>query len=154
MVLSLLRVVQHSYHPTTGVMALNEIGTWSLTPVRSGAITEPGLVMYRFGASLFYANANRFAEEVNCLVGQPPSQVRWLIVDAEAIARLDYSAARVVRELEQNLNSGGVELGFARMSVDLQADFARHHLTEVVPPSRIFSRLHDALAAFEKLQHT
>jgi sulfate permease, SulP family len=154
MVLSLLRVVQHSYHPTTGVMALNEIGTWSLTPVRSGAITEPGLVMYRFGASLFYANANRFAEEVNCLVGQPPSRVRWLIVDAEAIARLDYSAARVVRELEQNLTSAGVELGFARMSVDLQADFARHHLNEVIAPSRMFNRLHDALAAFEKLQHT
>ncbi len=153
MVLSLLRIVQHSYHPTTGVMVLNEIGTWSLNPVRSGAMTEPGLVMYRFGAALFYANANRFAEEVNCLVGQPPSQVRWLIVDAEAIARLDYSAARVVRELQQNLASGGVELGFARMSGDLQADFARHHLSEIVAPSRIFGRLHDALAAFEKM-HT
>ncbi len=154
MVLSLFRIVQHSYHPNTGVMALNEKGTWNLNPVRPGAMTEPGLVMYRFGATLFYANANRFAEEVNCLVGQAPSQVRWLIVDAEAIARLDYSAARVVRELQENLTNGGVELGFARVSGDLQADFARHHLTEVIAPSRIFSRLHDALAAFEKLQRT
>jgi sulfate permease, SulP family len=152
MVLSLFRIVQHSYHPNTGVMALNDKGTWNLTPVRSGAVTEPGLVMYRFGAALFYANANRFAEEVNCLVGQPPSQVRWLIVDAEAIARLDYSAARVVHDLQQNLINGGVELGFARMSSDLQADFARHHLTEVIAPSRFFNRLHDALAAFERRQ--
>ena len=38
--------------------------------VAPGAVTEPGLVMYRFGSALFYANANRFAEEVNCLVGQ------------------------------------------------------------------------------------
>ncbi len=154
MVLSLFRIVQHSYHPSTGVMVLNEKGTWNLNPVRSGAMTEPGLVMYRFGASLFYANANRFAEEVNCLVGQPPSRVRWLIVDAEAIARLDYSAARVMRELQQNLTNGGIELGFARMSGDLQADFARHQLTGIIAPSRIFNRLHDALAAFEKLQHT
>jgi sulfate permease, SulP family len=152
MILSLFRIVQHSYHPNTGVMTLNENGTWNLNPVRSGAMTEPGLVMYRFGAALFYANANRFAEEVNCLVGQSPSQVRWLIVDAEAIARLDYSAARVVRELLQTLTSSGTELGFARMSSDLQADFARHHLTEVIAPSRLFYRLHDALAAFERRQ--
>ena len=152
MILSLFRIVRHSYHPHTGVMVLNEGGTWNLNPVASGVMTEPGLVMYHFGATLFYANANRFAEEVNCLVGQPPSQVRWLIVDAEAITHLDYSAARVVRELQQNLTSCGTQLGFARMPWDLKADFARHHLTEVIDPSLIFNRLHDALAAFEKLQ--
>ena len=152
MVLSLFRIVQHSYHPSTGVMVLNAGGTWNLNPVASGAMTETGLVMYRFGATLFYANANRFADEVNTLVGHPPSQVRWLIVDAEAIARLDYSAARVVQEVQQNLANCGTELGFARMSEDLRADFARHHLTEVIAPSRLFNRLHDALAAFQRRQ--
>jgi sulfate permease, SulP family len=152
MVLSLFRIVQHSCHPHTGVMALNDDGTWNLNPLAPGAVTEPGLVMYRFGAALFYANANRFAEEVHGLVGHPPSHVRWLIVDAEAITRLDYSAARVVRELQQKLTNCGTELGFARMSGDLRADFARHHLTEVIAPSRLFNRLHDALAAFERRQ--
>ena len=70
MILSLLRIVQHSYHPHTGVMVLNQDGTWQLNPVTPGAMTEPGLVMYRFEAELFYANANRFAEEVRGLVGQ------------------------------------------------------------------------------------
>jgi SulP family sulfate permease len=152
MVLSLFRIVQHSYHPHTGVMVLNDDGTWNLNPLAPGAVTEPGLVMYRFGAALFYANANRFAEEVNGLVGHPPSQVRWLIVDAEAITRLDYSAAHVVRELQQNLTNCGTELGFARMSGELRADFTRHHLTEVIAPSRLFNRLHDALAAFKRRQ--
>ncbi len=153
MVLSLIRIIQHSYHPHTGVMVLNELGTWNLNPVAPGAMTEPGLVMYRFGSALFYANANRFAEEVSTLVGKAPSQVRWLIVDAEAIERIDYSAARVVRELQQALTSCGTELGFARMSWDLKADFARHHLNEVIAPSLTFSRLHDALAAFERLRN-
>ena len=152
MILSLFRIVQHSYHPHTGVMVLNDDGTWNLNRLAPGAVTEPGLVMYRFGAALFYANVNRFAEEVNGLVGHPPSQVRWLIVDAEAITRLDYSAARVVRELQQKLTNCGTELGFARMSGDLRADFARHHLTEVIAPARLFNRLHDALAAFERRQ--
>ena len=131
-------------------MVLKKDGTWNLNPVASGAMTEPGLVMYRFGANLFYANSNRFAEEVNCLVGEPPSQVRWLIVDAEAITHLDYSAARVVLELQQRLTSCGTQLGFARMPWELKSDFARHRLNEVIDPALIFNRLHAALAAFEK----
>jgi sulfate permease, SulP family len=152
MVLSLLRIVAHSYHPHTGVMVLNELGTWDLKPVAAGTMTEPGFVLYHFGAALFYANANRFAEEATCLVGQPPSQVRWLIVDAEAITNLDYSAARVVLELQQNLTSCGTQLGFARIRWDLRADFTRHHLTESIDPLLIFNRLHDARSAFEKLK--
>ncbi len=150
MVLSLLRIVSHSYHPHTGVMVKNEDGSWKLIPVTPGAMTKPGLVMYRFGATLFYANARRFAAELNRLAGQTPSPVRWLIVDAEAITALDFSAARVVRELQQDLKSCGVELGFVRMAWDLKADFDRHHVTEVIDPSRMFDHLHDVLAAFEK----
>jgi MFS superfamily sulfate permease-like transporter len=152
MILSLLRIVAHSYHPHTGVMVLNQLGTWDLDPVAPGKMTEPGLVLYHFGAALFYANANRFAEEVTCLVGQAPSQVRWLIVDAEAITNLDYSAARVVLEVQQSLTSCGTQLGFARARWDLRADFTRHHLTESIDPSLIFNRLHDARVAFEKLK--
>jgi high affinity sulfate transporter 1 len=152
MIVSLFRIVAHSYHPHTGVMVLNPLGTWDLNPVAPGMTTEPGFVLYHFGAALFYANANRFAEEVMCLVGQAPSQVRWLIVDAEAITNLDYSAARVVLELKQNLTSCGTQLGFARARWDLRADFTRHHLTESIDPSLIFNRLHDARAAFEKLK--
>jgi SulP family sulfate permease len=152
MILSLLRIVGHSYHPHTGVMVLNQLGTWDLDPVAPGRVTEPGLVLYHFGAALFYANANRFAEEVTCLVGQAPSQVRWLIVDAEAITNLDYSAARVVLEVQQNLTSCGTQLGFARARWDLRADLIRHHLTESIDPSLIFNRLHDARVAFEKLK--
>jgi hypothetical protein len=65
---------------------------------------------------------------------------------------VDYSAARVVLELQQNLTSCGTQLGFARVPWDLKSDFARHHLTEFLDPSLIFNRLHDALAAFEKLE--
>lgn len=57
-----------------------------------------------------------------------------------------------MRELQQTLTKRGTELGFAWMSEDLRADFARHPLTEVIAPSRLFNRLHDALAAFERQQ--
>jgi MFS superfamily sulfate permease-like transporter len=153
MILSLFRIVQHSYHPHTGVLVLSKDGVWDLKPVAPGVATEPGLVVYRFGASLFYANANRFAEEVNCLAGKAPVQVRWLIVDGESIENLDYSASRVVVELQKTLKTAGTQLGFARMSWGLKADFVRHHVSNVIDPALIFNRLHDAVAAFEQ-QHS
>jgi MFS superfamily sulfate permease-like transporter len=75
-----------------------------------------------------------------------------LIIDAEAITSVDYSAARVVRELHQDLKNCGVELGFVRMAWDLKADFDRHHLTEVIDSSRMFDHLHTVLSTFEKLR--
>jgi SulP family sulfate permease len=151
MILSLLRIVSHSYHPHTGVMVPNSIGTWDLIPVSTVSVTKPGLVIYRFGAELFYANANRFAEEVTCLVGGTPSPVRWLIADAEAITRMDYSASRVLAELLRSLKDRGVQFGIARVPWGLKSDLARHHVTELIDPSMDFNRLHDAMDAFEKL---
>ncbi|HEY1995444.1 MAG TPA: SulP family inorganic anion transporter [Edaphobacter sp.] len=152
MVLSLLRIVHHSYHPRSGVMTAEGDGTWKLIAPVAGAVTEPGLVLYRFGAALYYANASRFADEVLTLVGPPPTSVRWLIVDAEAITNVDYSAARIIEELKKDLTNAGVEFGFARVPWDTRADFDRHHLSEAIGPSLIFNRLHDALDAYEKLQ--
>jgi sulfate permease, SulP family len=154
MVVSLMRVVHYSYHPHSGVLEADGTGLWKLIPVGPGVVTEPGLVLYRFGAALFYANAGRFLEEVTCVVGQMPSPVRWVVVDAEAMTHVDYSAARVVLRLKQNLTDAGVVLAFARVPWDLRADFDRHHLTEAIGEARIFRRLHDAIAAFEERDKT
>jgi SulP family sulfate permease len=151
-VLSLLRIVRHSYRPHTGVFVVNEGDIWQVVPAVPGAVTKPGLVIYRFGAALFYANASLFAEQVRGLVGPTPSPVRWLVVDAEAITNVDYTAARVVRELHQELADRGVVLVFARMPASLKADLDRHLLTEVIGPTQFFDRLHDAVAAFAKLK--
>jgi MFS superfamily sulfate permease-like transporter len=158
MVLSLLRIVQHSYHPHTAVLVQDRDHIWQLTPVVPGAITEPGLVVYRFGAVLFYANAGRFADEIRRLVGGPipgspaPSTVRWLVVDAGAITHVDYTAAHVVRELQKDLAQRGVQLVFAHVQSDLKPDLDRHRLTEAIGPDRIFDTLHQALAAYHLWQ--
>jgi high affinity sulfate transporter 1 len=151
MVLSLLRLIQHSYRPHTGVVVPDVNNTWKVVPPTPGAVTLPGFVLYRFGAALFYANAGRFAEEIIALAGSPASAVRWVIVDAEAITSIDYSASRLVAQLKKHLDEMDVTLGFARLSKYSRADFDRHHLTEAIGHSMIFDRLHDSLKAFERL---
>jgi high affinity sulfate transporter 1 len=151
MVLSLLRIVRHSYRPHTAVLVRNPGGIWQLTAVVPGAVTEPGLVIYRFGAALFYANAGMFADEIRALAGPAPSPLRWLVVDAGAVTNVDYTAAQVVRELRQDLAQRGVELVLAHVQSDLKPDLDRHHLTEVIGPHRIFDSLHEALGAYHGL---
>ena len=149
MVVSLMRVVRHDYHPHSGVLQANPDGSWNLVPAAPHVVTEPGLVLYRFGAELFYANAGRFIEEVSQVVQPMPSAVKWVVVDAEAMTHLDYTAARVLQGLKKTLDQAGVELAFARVPWDLRSDFDRHHVTEMIGPERFFNRLHDAIAAFD-----
>ena len=151
MVLSLLRIVRHSYHPHTAVLKRGEAGLWQLTPVAPGAVTEPGLVIYRFGAPLFYANAGRFCDEIRLLVGPAPSQLHWLVVDTGAITHVDYTAAQMIRELVADLAQLRVELVFAHVQSDLKPDLDRHHLTELIGGNRIFDTLHEALDCYHQL---
>jgi sulfate permease, SulP family len=150
MLLSLVRIVRHIYHPHTGVILLGENSTWKLVPASPGVVTAPGFVLYRFGAALFYANASRLAEEILSLAGPAPSAVRWVVIDGEAMTQVDYSAARVLMRLNGHLEAMGIALGFARLPPDAQADLNRHHVTEAVGAAMIFDRLHDSLGAYER----
>ena len=115
-------------------------------PVTPGRETESGLIVYRFGADLFYANHNRFADEVRTLVESAPSPVRWFIVDAGAITAIDYSAAQGVRDLLEDLARLRVWMVFARVSPYLRSDMDRHRIMAAIGESRIFATLHEALA--------
>jgi SulP family sulfate permease len=145
MALSLFRVVRHSYRPHTSVLALGADGIWKSKPVVPGAITEPGVIVYRFSAPLFYANANHFSEEVRMLAATAPSPLHWFVVDAGAITDIDFTSARVVREVLQDLASDGVGMAFAHVRAGLRPDLDRHHVTEVIGRARIFDALHYAV---------
>ena len=145
MVVSLLRIVAHSYRPPTGVLVRADQKFWQTVPAVPGTVTEPGLAIYRFGSSLFYANAGRFAEEIAGLTEHCDPKLKWVIVDAEAMSNLDYSAGQVVRELAMELKERGVALVFARVHPELRADLERHGVTEAVGEPHVFLKLHDAL---------
>jgi high affinity sulfate transporter 1 len=146
-VLSLLRHVRHSYRPHSVVLALDADGQRMPVPATPGAQSEPGLVIYRFGADLFYANDHRFTDEVRSLVAHAPAPVRCFIVDAEAITDIDYSAARSVLELLDDLARQKVGVIFARVSPFLRSDMDRHGVTAAIGAARVFTTLHEAIAA-------
>jgi len=146
-VLSLFRHVRHSYSPHTVMLVPNASDRWVPVPAVPGKETEPGIIVYRFNSDLFYANANRFADEVRSLVKRAPTPIRWFIVDAGAITDIDYSAAQSMRDLIDDLTHQGVGIVFARVSPYLRSDMDRHQITAAIGAARIFTTLHEAIVA-------
>src|SRR5262252_214569 len=119
LVLSLLGHVRHSYKPHTALMLRDSTEHWQMDSVAPGKFAERGLIVYWFGADLFYANAGRFTEEARQLVTESPSQVHWLAVEAGAITDIDYSAGEAQKELHDDLATQGVVLAPSRVSEHL-----------------------------------
>jgi SulP family sulfate permease len=142
---SLVRHVRHSYRAHAMVLVPDAGGRWEPVPAAPGLETTPGLIVYRYGADLFYANADRFADQVRELVGKAPSPVKWLVFDAEAIGDMDLSAAQTVRGLVEELSRKGVGIVIGRVSPYLLADMRRHRIASVIEEERIFGSLHEAL---------
>ena len=145
--LSLFRHVRHSYLPHTMMFTPDAAGRWVAGPAVPGKVTAPGLIVYRFGADLFYANQNRFCGEVRSLVAQAPTPLHFFVVDAGAITDIDFSAACSLRELFEELAARQVRVIFGRVNQYLRADMDRHGITAVVGAAQIFPTLHEAITA-------
>jgi SulP family sulfate permease len=145
--LSLLRHVRQSYQPHTAVLQFDRARGWTTVPAVAGQQTEPGIIIYRFGADLFYANAARFADEARSLAEGAPHPVRWLVIEADAMTNLDYTAARVVLMLIEDLRRRKIGIVFARVSPSLRADMDRHGVTAALGTDKIFASRHEALIA-------
>ncbi len=143
---SLIRHVRHSYRPHTMVL-VPIAGRLEPKPAKPGVETDPGLIVYRFGADLFYANADRFADEARALVDGAPTPVRWFVMDTSAVTQVDYSAARTVLDLFDELAAKKVNVALGRVSPFLRADLDRHGISAKLGEARIFETLHEAIAA-------
>jgi MFS superfamily sulfate permease-like transporter len=86
---------------------------------------------------------------VTALVDGAPSPVKWLVVDAGAITSIDYSAARVVEDLQRDLVRRSVTLVLVHAKPSLLDDLRRHRLKDVVAPGHVFETLREALAAMQ-----
>jgi SulP family sulfate permease len=145
--LSLFRHVRHSYRPHTTMLVPDPSGRWIPVPATPGKETAPGLIIYRFGADLFYANREQFCKEVHALVERAPTPVRWFIIDAGAITDIDYSASQSMCGLLGELKQKKVNVIFGRVSPYLRSDMDRHGISAAVGAAQIFATLHEAIAA-------
>ena len=121
-VLSLIDHLRRSYRPPTAVMTPitgDRAGDWSAGRVAPTLATEPGLVVYRFSAPLYYANAQHFTEELLAF-GTSDDPPDWVCVYAAAIPDVDMSGAESLESILANLSASGVTLVFAEVMPEVR----------------------------------
>jgi high affinity sulfate transporter 1 len=112
----------------------------------------PGLVLFRWDAPLFFANAELFQERVLRAVADSPTPVRRIIVAAEPVTSIDVSSADILAELEQTLRESQIELHFAEMKDPVKDKLKRFELLEHFGPGvfhpTVGAAVDDYLTAF------
>ena len=148
--LSILNVFRRSWWPYSTSLGRVE-GVPGYHDVRSYPAAEliGGLVVFRFDAPLFFANARAFREQVRGLAAVEPPP-RWIVVAAEPITDVDTTAADMLEDLDEGLNSRGISLVFAEMKDPVRAKIERYELTRTIDPKHFFPTVESAIAAFEK----
>jgi high affinity sulfate transporter 1 len=151
MVLSLVEHIRHGYRPHSAIILHDPVEHWHMAPLTPVKMIEPGAVLYWFGADLYYANIKHFVVEVQRLVHESSTPVRWVVVDAGAITGVDFSAGRALVELHADLTRKGVVLAFARVNDKLRADLDSQQVTTAIGPDRIFGSRKQCLGAYRTL---
>ncbi len=127
--LSLLDFIRRAWRPHEAVMgrAPGVKGYHDITRYPA-ARQVPGLLLYRWDAPLFFANADQFRERVLDLVDAATPPVRWVVVAAEPITDVDTTAAEMIAELDAELEERNVELAFAEMKDPVKDRLQRYGL--------------------------
>jgi MFS superfamily sulfate permease-like transporter len=149
-VLSLLDVVRRQYKPSNFVVGVSKEGEPTYTTAAPGTESLPGLIVFKYDADLFYANANRFVDDVEALVDQAPSKVRWVILDAGSVDSLDFSAGIAFSGLLDYLDARSITFAVARMDSSLETSLTHSGALTRIPPENVFGNLIDAVHAFEQ----
>jgi len=109
----------------------------------------PGLVLFRWDAPLFFANAEQFREVALDAVASCPEPVRWLIVAAEPVTGVDITAVDMLIELNATLRDAGIELGFAEMKDPVKDQLKRFGVFTKLVEERCFFTVDEAVAAYQ-----
>lgn len=151
-VLSLLDYVRRGYRPSRSVLARNERGHLHSHPVDSASQAAPGLIIYRFAADLFYANANSFATDVLMLADHIPGG--WLCIDASAIADIDYSGSRTLLTLNDQISKRQVRLVIADLIHPVHVELTRYGILDGLDDDAIYDTLLDVIEARDAMLGT
>ena len=148
-VLSLIDHTRRGYRPKNALLVPTDSGNWSTHPVASNTEAQPGLAIYRFTHSMYYANAELFSEEITTLANNAEPPLRWLCIDVSAVDDVDFSAAESLRSLFATLKDKGIRLVVAQVMEDVE-ETSHYHLKELFGEDAFYDTLDDVLKAYQK----
>ena len=126
-----------------GLAGWHDIEDWD------DATTIPGLVIYRYDAPICFANVENFKRRALAAIAAEQERVEWFVLNAEAIAEIDITAADMLAELYQELADLGIVFALARVKQDLYTQLKHSGLRDLIGNERIYPTLKTAIRGFE-----
>ena len=144
--LSILLFFQRSWWPT-GRSSAGWIptGEWHSLRAEPEAVEPDGVLVFRWEAPLFFANAGIFRQQVRRLVRERHPQ--WVVLQCEAVTDIDVTAADMLDRLDTELNAQGIHMAFVELRTRLHDLVYRYGLFETLDRDHFYSSIDDALLA-------
>jgi high affinity sulfate transporter 1 len=147
--LAVLLFFRRNWWPHGAVLGrIDGIDGWHDVDGHDGVEEVPGIVIYRWEAPLFSANAGAFRRQIRHLVHE--RNPAWVVVQCEAITDVDVTAAGMLRQLDEELNAAGIHMAFAELRSRLQSLVQQYGLYETLDRDHFYPSVKSALAAIDQ----
>jgi SulP family sulfate permease len=149
-VASIIDHLRRSYRPATAVIEPDPSGSgYHSIDATPDARSAPGVVVYRFAAPLYYANASHFSEDLlGMLADTSTAPLEWFCLDLAATSDIDYSGGETLKQMCGELHDHGVRLVLSEAMPDVRAELDRYGITELIGADAYFPTVAAAMAAF------
>ncbi|HEX6868061.1 MAG TPA: STAS domain-containing protein, partial [Candidatus Limnocylindrales bacterium] len=149
--LSLVEFIQRAWWPHDAVLGrAHGVKGYHDLNFYPDARQVPGLLLYRFDAPLFFANADVFRVRLRDRIASAEQPIRWVVIAAEPITDVDTTAAAMLDEIKDELDSRGITLAFAEMKDPIKAKLRRYGALTDVPDESMFPTVGTAVSAYVK----
>jgi high affinity sulfate transporter 1 len=162
-VLSLLDHTRQGYRPHNSLMVRDEAHGLRAVPIGarphdhgraevhpSSLQAEPGLMIYRFTHSIYYANTELLLRQVTELVAAASPPLEWFCIDAAAIDDIDFTGAATLRAVHNTLSKAGVKLVFAHVSDEVRGTLERYEITGLLDTDALFESPRTVVHAYAR----
>lgn len=148
-VFSTIDIVRRAANPKVGVMhALPEGQRYYPDMDLTRGLTAPGLLLFHFGAELFFANAATFQECVKQELQDCRAPVKWFVLDAEAMTDIDTTGADALRDTMDDLQKQGITFAMARLEPPVLELLKRYKLLDKIGTTRLYMTNREAVDAY------
>ena len=114
------------------------------------AVQVPGLLIVRWSAPLFFANANEFRDRIRKAIKRSETPPLWILVAAEPITDIDTTAGAMLADLDLELNASGIHLAFAELQSNVRDDMGRYGLLEVIEEGHFYRSVTEGVKAYRR----
>lgn len=153
MALSLIDHTRRGYRPKNSVVTAGESGRPHPVPVAQASELKPGLLVYRFNHSMYYANSELLSQEVIGLAHRAQPKLAWFVVDLDAVDDVDFSAAATLTSLTKMLHEQGIELKFLNQDPHVRRELERYGVVAAGQHAAFFDSLGQLVAAYADAGH-